>query len=55
MTPTDPQPRRGSNFLSGLLGGLVVLAVGGGLVATGVLGEDEGDNPKAPTAAESVA
>jgi len=54
MTPTDPQPRRGSNFLSGLLGGFVVLAVGGGLVATGVLGEDEGDNPKAPTAAESI-
>ncbi len=45
MTPTDPQPRRGSNFISGLLGGLVVLAVGAGLIATGVLGEDEGDDP----------
>ncbi|HYI36738.1 MAG TPA: trypsin-like peptidase domain-containing protein, partial [Thermoleophilaceae bacterium] len=54
MTPTDPQPRRGSNFLSGLLGGFVVLAVGGGLIATGVLGEDEGDNPKEPTAAQSI-
>ena len=54
MTPTDPQPRRGSNFLSGLLGGFVVLAVGGGLIATGVLGEDEGDNPKEPTVAQSV-
>ncbi len=54
MTPTDPQPRRGSNFLSGLLGGFVVLAVGGGLIATGVLGEDEGDNPKEPSVAQSI-
>ena len=54
MTPTDTQPRRGSNVISGLVGGLVVLAVGGGLIATGVLGDDEGDNPKEPTVAQSV-
>ena len=54
MTSTDPTPRRGSNFLSGLLGGFVVLAVGAGLIATGVLGEDEGDNPSEPTAAQSI-
>ena len=53
MTPTDPQPRRGSNFLSGLLGGFVVLAVGGGLIATGVLGDDEGDNPST-TSSQSI-
>ena len=54
MTSTDPQPRRGSNFLSGLLGGFVVLAVGGGLIATGVLGDDEGDNPKQSATAQSA-
>ncbi len=54
MTPTDPQPRRGSNFLSGLLGGFVVLAVGAGLIATGVIGEDEGDNPSEPSVAQSA-
>ncbi len=54
MTSTDPQPRRGSNFISGLLGGLVVLAVGGGLLATGVLGTDEGDNPKTQSVAPGI-
>ena len=50
MTPTDPQPRRGSNFLSGLLGGLVVLVVGAVLLATGVLDDDDdGDNSGSST------
>ena len=35
MTPTDPQPKRASNFLSGLLGRFVVLAVGALLVEEG--------------------
>jgi S1-C subfamily serine protease len=44
MTPSDPKPRRGMNFLSSLVGGLVVLAIGGGLIAAGVI--DTGDTKR---------
>jgi S1-C subfamily serine protease len=44
MTPNDPKPRGGINFLSSLAGGLVVLVVGGGLIATGVI--DTGDTKR---------
>jgi S1-C subfamily serine protease len=37
MNESDPRPRGGINFLSSLAGGLVVLAVGGILLATGVI------------------
>ncbi len=44
MNASDPKPRGGLNFLSSLLGGLVVLVVGGGLIATGAV--DVGDTKR---------
>ena len=37
MNASDPKPRRGMNFLSSIVGGLVVLVIGGGLIATNVI------------------
>jgi S1-C subfamily serine protease len=37
MNASDPKPRGGLNFLSSLLGGLVVLVIGGALIATNVI------------------
>ena len=44
MNETETKPRRGMNFLSSLTGGLVVLAIGGGLIGAGVI--DTGDTKR---------
>ncbi|MGI8846069.1 MAG: S1C family serine protease, partial [Thermoleophilaceae bacterium] len=44
MNENDPKPRAGMNFLSSVLGGLVVLVLGAVLIATGVI--DTGDTKR---------